>query len=635
VLKISDLLESNSEKNKLLVQQEEITRNEQEEITRNEIELIIKYFDFDSPYISKYGIERLLEIEENEYIFETCFHYIQNNYKTRNRLTEFRKVYSKVKIVYAKNNRYNNITNITSIDKQLKCGRYTVDDNGIYLNTNKQIIEICSSVIIPHRFFKCQAENKILVEVLIIKDEKKYYLIKPMDFFIDKKKISTLSCYEYFYVTNDKELSKYMTTVIDLNYAKLEKKIYATQMGFNNNEFIPYSDKIICYTNNNFHISESIHEQGDYKTWLDCITKICNNEKIFLTFSATIASVIVGILKLQSFIVNLHGKTSTGKTVALYATASFWGDFNYYVASANMTNNAIINRCSTLNNLPLIIDDTNTNQSKKNNGYDDLIYELASGINRGRCNPDGTEKKTLTWSNITIINGEGPMIKPNSDGGAVNRLIEINTNGEELIENKDNIVEILKENFGFGGKIFIEYIKNIDKKEILSSLRKIREPLKNKFSSKQLDMMSVLYYSMNILNDLFFKFENIISFENLCDEYLKNDSDVSKDERLYEWILNDIAVNYKHFLDKERGVYGYEAVDIWGEFCRSEKYASYNQNILRQRTMEAGFNLDAEKSELVRKGLIEKNNNRSIWFSSSINGIKFKVAKIKLGDFKD
>ena len=61
--------------------------------------------------------------------------------------------------------------------------------------------------------------------------------------------------------------------------------------------------------------------------------------------------------------------------------------------------------------------------------FDQLIYQITEGVDRGRARAYGGVEDTKTWKNSFIFTGEEPITKVNSGGGSKNRVIEIAIDG--------------------------------------------------------------------------------------------------------------------------------------------------------------------------------------------------------------
>lgn len=150
-----------------------------------------------------------------------------------------------------------------------------------------------------------------------------------------------------------------------------------------------------------------------------------------MMMAASFASVLLEPLKVLPFVLHLWGTTGTGKTVALMVAMSIWGNpkMGGLVKTMNMTKNAIMRNAAFLCSIPFAGDELQTIKDKWQGNFDQLIYQITEGVDRGRARAYGGVEDTKTWKNSFIFTGEEPITKVNSGGGSKNRVIEIAIDG--------------------------------------------------------------------------------------------------------------------------------------------------------------------------------------------------------------
>ena len=99
------------------------------------------------------------------------------------------------------------------------------------------------------------------------------------------------------------------------------------------------------------------------------------------------------------------------------------------VKTMNMTKNAIMRNAAFLCSIPFAGDELQTIKDKWQGNFDQLIYQITEGVDRGRAKAYGGVEDTKTWKNSFIFTGEEPITKVNSGGGSKNRVIEIAIDG--------------------------------------------------------------------------------------------------------------------------------------------------------------------------------------------------------------
>lgn len=119
--------------------------------------------------------------------------------------------------------------------------------------------------------------------------------------------------------------------------------------------------------------------------------------------SSIVSSLVNSKREIGTLVVNVSGSSSTGKSTMAQLSASLYGSpvtSNFgLVRTFNATKNSILAMCEGRNGLPIILDDANANAKEHNKS--DLIYQLAMGEARARCNNVGNnlaQRERLEWN---------------------------------------------------------------------------------------------------------------------------------------------------------------------------------------------------------------------------------------------
>ena len=132
-------------------------------------------------------------------------------------------------------------------------------------------------------------------------------------------KIVELSRYGFPVTTETaSNLIKYLSDFEALN--NIETRVSSSKFGWAGDDFIPYTDEVFFDSANGIKsLTESIHEEGDYDTWLDLTRQIRSSgrKEPLICLAASFGSVLIYPLKVLPFITNMYGTTGSGKTVTL------------------------------------------------------------------------------------------------------------------------------------------------------------------------------------------------------------------------------------------------------------------------------------------------------------------------------
>lgn len=421
-----------------------------------------------------------------------------------------------------------------------------------------------------------------------------------------------------------KFLVRYISDLINLNQGVIPQAKGASQMGWvgGNKTFIPYADKIGYDGDDSFkNLYQSVSSIGDPEGW-EALTKSLR-EKLFvrLAMAASFASPIIELLDTLPFIFHMYGGTGTGKTVSLMVAASIWGNpkTGNLINSLNMTQNHMLSTAAFLKNLPFFGDELQTVKTIWDN-YDKFIMTFCNGINRGRNHYDKT-LPSLTWKCSMLTTGEEPIIKRNSGGGAVNRVIEVYCD-KKLFDDGNAVCNFINSNYGTAGSNFIEKLIEVGRGEIQFIYSGYYGEIMKKCGTteKQAAAMAIMLTADRIASELFYPGELPLRVEEI-QPYLVSEREVDISERAYDYTVNLIARNQKKFEEPENG-------ETWGKFENDIAYI--NKDVLIRELNSEGYDFNAVKKRWAENGHIELSNTGRYHSNTSCNKIKADYVKFLL-----
>lgn len=166
-------------------------------------------------------------------------------------------------------------------------------------------------------------------------------------------------------------------------------------------------------------------------------------------------------------IFHVHSKDSgLGKTTAMFAGASIWGNPDTLVLQERDTYNSKMNRAEVYKNLPLYMDEM-TNTLPKD--LSDFAYQLPSGQQRNRMGPKGNVERTRgePWKLVSATTGNTSMIEriglyKSLPKAEAQRILEYRTKAVQFAskEETDIFSDNLKAHFGHAGVPFVQYVIN-------------------------------------------------------------------------------------------------------------------------------------------------------------------------------
>lgn len=402
---------------------------------------------------------------------------------------------------------------------------------------------------------------------------------------------------------NAKALSKYLFEIEELNYDMIPEQKSVSRLGWVGDGFSPYVDELVFDGENNFkHIFNSVKSSGSREKWVDAMRELRAERGVArIALAASFASVILQPCGLLPFFCHFWGGTEVGKSVLLLTAASVWAkpSFGEYVTTFNSTIVGQEMMATFLNSLPMCIDELQIQSSAGIRDFDKIIYQLTEGVGRTRGTKQGGLQKVNTWKCCFITNGEHPISNTNSGGGAVNRIIEVETE-EKVYHDLVGLCAVINENYGFAGREFVEHLQENGNLEKVNALQKqyYKELLKSDSTDKQAASASAILAADHIVTELIFQDGNNLTVDDMAKIMTKKD-DVNVNSRAYDYILELVAKNPNKFKTNDFGEYQGEA---WGKIEYEHIYII--KSVFDREMSLAGFNSTAFLSYAKRLGLL-------------------------------
>lgn len=545
----------------------------------------------------------------------------------------FNSILNQIEQEYANNyEKNNNIINFTNCPvKGLNCGRWIANDSGVYkIDKNSTLIKASPIPILPTSIIYNIDTHTEKVELAFYKRLEWQYIIAERKIIASNTAIIQLANAGIEVNSeNAKYLVSYLADVISLNDLEIKKGI--SHLGWVDNEFVPYTSNYQYDGDSSFKdIYNAVSEKGNYEKWKVEMRKLRKKSKtLCFMMASSFASPLVNQFQINSFIVHLFGKSGTGKTLTEMVCASIWGNPSKKHLLRTLDNTEVASEllCSFFRNLPLIYDEYQISKDKYTN-FDKMIYKLTEGKGRDR----GTElcniRETTLWDNIIILSGEEPITSQSSKEGVKNRVIEIEEN-QKIIENGEEVVKLISDNYGFAGKEFIKLIQNRDDLyDIYNNYVKELQEYSN--YSKQINAIATILVADKIVSEIIFEDEPITLEE--AKNYFSNDTDEA--DRCIDIILDYANSHINNFCEHGKE-YEKEHGKLFGDYEKDGdyiKYFNFIPSILRKHLSENNINFDGIKKNLAEKGYLiftETHKKREYTITQRVNGISQRIVKIR------
>ena len=195
-------------------------------------------------------------------------------------------------------------------------------------------------------------------------------------------------------------------------------------------------------------------------------------------------SILMPLTGLYSLGVHLFGNTGGGKTTAMFAGTSIWGDPRPLTLTKKDTENSRMNRAEVMHNMMLNTDEmTNV----KGQGVSDYAYQLSEGTQKNRMAGGGNMERVRgkPWRLLAFSTGNvsfyAQMAMAKGDTKAeMQRLLELRVDEMPKMDvdpiTSENLYKDVQNNYGHFGPEFVQYVIN-NKDVIAADYARVKEKL--------------------------------------------------------------------------------------------------------------------------------------------------------------
>lgn len=500
-----------------------------------------------------------------------------------------------------------NIINFQGLEEEYTLRTWNTDETGVWRIGRDNYREYaCAHPIFPCQRLRNIDTGELKVKLKFRRGNTPYWTTCVVDFdtVANARNIVSLSKIGISVTSGTKaqNLVDYINEAIDENYDIIEEVKSISHLGWNQEGFAPYIKDVEFDGNPNFDgIFKAITQKGDIDTWIDEMIK-CREYSIVahIVIAASFASCLIEPLGTLPFFVHLWGMDSgTGKTVAQMAAASVWGNPTVgdpFFPTFKGTSTGFEILAGFLHSLPMFIDELQ--MAKDRNGKVIFnVYELASGTGKLRGNKQLGLANVPTWNNCFITSGETPIVGEQDGAGALNRVIEIEcTANNKCVEDGRTTANILKKNYGYGGRIFILKLREEGAMDVVRKVydMKYAECLEDKATEKQAHAAAAILTADALASEWIFGDKPLTSKQ--MSDFLKTAESVSASARGYRYICDWVATNFNKFGAVENGeIYGVIEDDV----------AFIIRSVFNKACAAEGINPKALLSHLKTKGLLK------------------------------
>ena len=216
------------------------------------------------------------------------------------------------------------------------------------------------------------------------------------------------------------------------------------------------------------------HTTGTFDGWKETMRPHRDRDKFRFILAASFAAPLLRILSQRIFLVYNWGGSKGGKTAALKAALSAWGDPERLMVNFNATQVALERMAGFYNDLPLGIDERQL-AGQKQESLEKIVYMLASGTGRARGSKGGGLQALNTWRTVALATGEEPLSTETTQTGVSTRVLEIYGGPFNDEKSASLMHQQAGSNCGWAGPEFIKRVLETDERTITDNYDKMVE----------------------------------------------------------------------------------------------------------------------------------------------------------------
>lgn len=218
------------------------------------------------------------------------------------------------------------------------------------------------------------------------------------------------------------------------------------------------------------------HTAGTFEGWKNTMQPHRSRDKFRFILAASFAAPLLRILQQRIFFVYNWGGSKGGKTAALKAALSAWGDPERLMVNFNATQVALERMAGFYNDLPLGIDERQLAGQKQEN-LEKIVYMIASGTGRARGSKGGGLQTLNTWRTVALATGEEPLSTDTTQTGVSTRVLEIYGGPFDDEKSASLMHQQAPTNCGWAGSEFISRLLATDERTITDQYEKMVEEI--------------------------------------------------------------------------------------------------------------------------------------------------------------
>lgn len=502
---------------------------------------------------------------------------------------------------------------------------------------------VCRTPILLTQRLKSLETGDEKMEVAFKRDGEWQRAIYPRSVIFSSRSITTLADLGCTITSeNSKNVVKFLGALESENIDIIPKNDATSTFGWQpGRRFIPGHDEGITLDIDPSQrgMAAAYCQNGTMERWIEHMAPHRSREKFRFILAASFAAPLLRIVKQRIFFVYNWGDSKGGKTAALKAALSAWGDPERLMVNFNATQVGLERTAAFYCDLPLGIDER---QLAGNNqgALEKIVYMIASGTGKIRGAKSGGIQTVHQWRTVALATGEEPLSTETSQTGVSTRVLEIYGGPFDNEQDAALMHQQAAMDCGWAGPAFIEHILQMDEREIVERYedmqRYIRETSQGKNGSHIAGIAAVALAD-SLIDEWFFggnPRESVAEAKRMAASILINQVEANTtdvNENAVQFIVDWVLANRSYF--------GANAIGTCLGFTSESGNTAYIfPSMLNQALTKAGYSPRKTMKYMAEKDLIGTDTDRKTgkkqysiikWFGTrSARFVEFHIGKL-------
>lgn len=383
---------------------------------------------------------------------------------------------------------------------------------------------VCRTPIILTQRLKSLETGEEKIEIAFKRDGEWHRAIYPRSTIFTARAITVLADLGCTVTSeNAKQVVRFLSALEAENIDIIQKADATSTFGWQpGRRFIPGREQgiVLDIDPSQKGMAAAYCRNGDMEHWIRTMEPHRERDKFRFILAASFAAPLLRILKQRIFFVYNWGGSKGGKTAALKAALSAWGDPDRLMVNFNATQVGLERTASFYCDLPLGIDERQL-AGKNQESLEKTIYMIASGTGKIRGSKGGGLQAIHQWRTVALATGEEPLSTETSQTGVSTRVLEIYGGPFDDEKQASLMHQEAPMNCGWAGPEFIEELIGIDEREICDKYEEMSKyvaSISQGKSGSHVAGIAAVALADSMIDSWFFSGENRDQEEVKCDQ---------------------------------------------------------------------------------------------------------------------